>query len=183
MMTAVRKGEAIVMKKTPDIRRITMTALMAALTFVMTVVPRIPTPIGGYVHLGDVIITFSALAFGPWISMIAGGLGTALADLYSGYAQFALASLLVHALQGLAIGLILRRSEGAMALFFAIIVGAGIVVGGYFVAELLLYGMAEALLELLPNTLQGLIGGVVGVPLYLAVKQAYPPLILSHRSS
>lgn len=168
------------MKETLDIRRITLVALMSALIFVMTVVPRIPTPIGGYVHLGDVIITFSALAFGPWVGALAGGIGTALADLYGGYAQFAVISLLVHGLQGLVIGLIVRRSESAVALTLSILAGAVIVVGGYFVAEIFLFGVAEALLELLPNALQGLVGGVVGVPLYMAVKRAYPPLILRH---
>ncbi len=168
------------MQKSIDIRRMTLVALMSALIFVMTAIPRIPTPIGGYVHLGDVIITFSALAFGPWIGAIAGGLGTALADLYMGYAQFAVISLVVHGLQGLAIGLIVRRREGAVTLTLAILAGAAIVVGGYFVAEIFLYGMADALLELLPNALQGLVGGVAGVPLYLAVKRAYPPLMLHH---
>lgn len=170
------------MKNTLDIRQMTLVALMAALIFVMTAIPRIPTPIGGYVHLGDVVITFSALAFGPWVGALGGGVGTALADLYGGYAQFAMISFLVHGLQGVAIAWIVRRSEGSVALVSAILAGAATVVGGYFVAEIFLFGMAEALLELLPNALQGLVGGVVGVPLYLAVKRAYPPLILYHRS-
>ncbi|MGC9398287.1 MAG: ECF transporter S component [Anaerolineae bacterium] len=171
------------MKETQNIRRMTLVALMAALTFVLTLVPRIPTPIGGYVHLGDVIITFSALAFGPWIGAVVGGLGTALADLYGGYVQFALASLLVHGLQGWAVGWIGRRGENTLALTAAVVAGAAIVVAGYFVAEIFLMGIADALLELLPNALQGLVGGIVGVPLYLAVKRAYPPLIFSHRAS
>ena len=160
-----------------NIRRLTLVALMSALIFVMTAIPQIPTPIGGYVHLGDVIITFSALAFGPWVGAVAGGLGTALADLYVGYPQFAAISLVVHGLQGLAMGLIMRRGENAVTLTLTILVGAAIVVGGYFVAEIFLFGIAQASLELLLNALQGLVGGVAGVPLYLAVKRAYPPLI------
>ena len=75
-----------------NIRKITLIALMSAMIFVLTVVPRIPVPAtGGYIHLGDAGITFAACAFGPVIAMAAGGLGTALADLM-GYPQWAVFS-------------------------------------------------------------------------------------------
>jgi len=164
------------MSRSIDIRRITLIALMAGLIFVLTTLPRIPTPIGGYVHLGDVGVTFAALAFGPWVALVAGGLGTALADIYGGYAQFALASLLVHGLQGWALATIVRRRKDVLSLGLAVAVGTLIVVAGYFVAEVLMYGAADAALELVPNALQVLTGGVIGVPLYMAVKKAYPPL-------
>ncbi len=164
------------MPKSVDIRRITITALMAALIFVLTALPRIPTPIGGYVHLGDVGITFAALAFGPWVGMLAGGLGTALADIAGGYAQFALASLLTHGLQGLLVGLIVRRQLNKITLVLAVVAGAVTVVAGYFIAAALMFGLGDAMLEVTANTLQGLTGGIIGAPLYLAVKRAYPPL-------
>jgi uncharacterized membrane protein len=87
------------MSRTTTIWRITITALMSALIFVLTVFLRIPTPVGGYVHLGDVGITFAALAFGPGL-LGCRGLGTALADISGGYAQFAFFSFLVHGVQG-----------------------------------------------------------------------------------
>ena len=164
------------MSRSIDIRRITLTALMAGLIFVLTTLPRIPTPAGGYVHLGDVGVTFAALAFGPWVALVAGGLGTALADIYGGYAQFALASLLIHGFQGWAMATIVRRSKDARYLGLAVAAGTLIVVAGYFVAGTILYGAAIAVSELGMNTLQALTGGVIGVPLYMAVKKAYPPL-------
>ncbi len=48
--------------------------------------------------------------------------------------------------------------------------------GGYFLVEVVLYGMGEAFVELVPNMIQGLVGGVIGVPLYMTVRKAYPPL-------
>jgi uncharacterized membrane protein len=164
------------MPRTTTIWRITITALMSALIFVLTVFLRIPTPVGGYVHLGDVGITFAALAFGPWIAAAAGGLGTALADISGGYAQFAFFSFLVHGFQGIAVGLIVRRKLELPALALAVVVGALIVTGGYFLVEVALYGMGEAFVELVPNLIQGLVGGVIGVPLYMTVRKAYPPL-------
>ncbi len=159
-----------------DIRRMTLAALMAALIFVLTVLPRIPTPVGGYIHLGDVGITFAALAFGPWVAALAGGMGTALADLSAGYAQFALASLLVHGLQGWLMGLLVRRRLAAVPVLAAVLVGTVVLVGGYFLAEVVLLSVAVALTEIPLNIVQGLVGGLVGVSLYFAVARAYPPL-------
>lgn len=163
------------MSQSVTVRRITVTALMSALIFVLTVLPRIPTPIGGYVHLGDVGIMFSALAFGPWVATVAGGIGTALADIGGGYAQFAFFSFLVHGAQGAMVA-VLARKLNSLRLALAVIAGALIVMGGYFLAEVVLYGMGEAILELVPNFIQGLVGGIIGVPLYIMVRKAYPPL-------
>ncbi len=164
------------MVKPTNTRRITLTALMAALIFVLTTLPRVPIPAtGGYVHLGDAGVTFAACAFGPWVAMAAGGLGTALADLL-GFPQWAVFSLIVHGLQGLAVGLILRRGLNVVSGVAATLAGTAIVVGGYFVAGVILVGPGAAAVEMLPNTLQALSGSVIGIPLYWAVQRAYPPL-------
>jgi uncharacterized membrane protein len=157
-------------------RRITLVALMAALIFVLTTLPRVPVPAsGGYVHLGDAGVTFAACAFGPWVAMAAGGLGTAMADLL-GFPQWAIFSLIVHGLQGLLVGLIVRRKLNLVSGVAATVAGTAIVVGGYFAAGVILIGQAAATVEILPNTLQAVSGSVVGIPLYWAVRRAYPPL-------
>ncbi len=159
-----------------DIRRITVTALMAALIFVLTAVPRIPVPAtGGYVHLGDAGITFAAYAFGPLVAMFAGGAGTALADLL-GFPQWAVFSLIVHGLQGWVMGSIVRRKLNLLTIVLSVAAGTLIVIVGYFGAGVILMGVGVATSELLPNTIQGLSGGLVGIPLYIAVRAAYPPL-------
>lgn len=164
------------MAKPVNIRRITLTALMAALIFVMTTLPRIPVPAtGGYVHLGDAGVTFAAAAFGPWVAMAAGGLGTALADLL-GFPQWAIFSLVVHGAQGLLMGLILKRGLNVVRGILATVVSIAVVVGGYFVAGVILESPAVALVEVLPNTFQALSGSIVGLPLYWAVRRAYPAL-------
>lgn len=164
-------------------RRIPLTALMAALVFVLTVVIRLPTAAGGYLHLGDSAIAFSALAFGPWIGGLAGGLGTGLADLYGGYPQFALISFVVHGLQGWVMGLLVQRRLRPGIVILAVLSGSAIVVAGYFLAEIFMVGTAAALSEVPGNTVQSLVGGALGVSLYLAVKRAYPPLTRYHEQS
>ncbi len=164
------------MSRDVNIGRMTLIALMGALIFVLTALGRIPVPAtGGYVHLGDAVITFTAYAFGPWVAMIAGGMGTAMADML-GYPQWAPFSLLIHGAQGLAMGWIVQKRINTLTVILSVAIGAAIVVAGYFAAGTFLLGVGAATGELLFNTLQGISGGVIGVPLYLAVRRAYPPL-------
>lgn len=172
------------MSRDVNIGRMTLIALMGALIFVLTALARIPVPAtGGYVHLGDAAIAFTAFAFGPWVAMFAGGIGTAMADVL-GYPQWAVFSLLIHGAQGLAMGWIVQKRINTMTVLLSVVVGATIVVAGYFAAGAFLVGVGAASLELIPNTLQGISGGLIGVPLYLAVRRAYPPLeSRSHRAA
>ncbi len=212
-----------------DPRLLALAALMAALVFAMTLVRLFPTPPGGYIHLGDGGVNFAAFAFGPWVGGVVGGLGTALADITGGYGVWALASFIIHGLQGIAVGWLssaIRRSwtappsagptsdiadetSGAdetpgaddtpaadleqgrsqpfvtglrlhgpeiAGLIFAAIVGGIIVVVGYIPAGLIIAGEV-AWAEVPWNIVQVLIGAVIGIPLFLLVRQAYPPLL------
>jgi uncharacterized membrane protein len=153
-----------------------VTAVMAAVVFVLTRLVQVPTPARGYVHLGDAGVFFAAFAFGPWVGAIAGGLGTLLADITSGFPLWAPFSLVIHGAQGLAVGWLSRRWPDTKGLILAAVVGGAIVVLGYLGAGLLLSGLGAALGELPLNLLQVTAGAVVGVPLFLAVRRAYPPV-------
>ncbi len=168
------------MARPVNIRRITLTALTAALVFVLTTVPRIPVPAtGGYVHLGDAGIMFAAAAFGPWVAAAAGGLGTALADLV-GFPQWAVFSLIVHGLQGLAVGWIFHRGLSWPRVALAAVASIVIVATGYFLAGVILESAAVAVLEIVPNIVQAFSGSIIGLPLFWAVRRAYPPLEKYH---
>ncbi len=162
--------------------RIASLAVLTAVTAVFTFAVRIPVaPTRGYLNLGDVAIYFSAFSFGPLTALVTGGLGTALADLISGYSQFAPISLVVHGLQGLVAGLIAVRGaagRGGFSPYWLLGVAAGLVVmcAGYLVAEAFMFGIGPALVELPGNVLQNVAGALGGVPLALAVRRAYPPI-------
>ena len=160
-----------------DPRLLAVAAVMTAVTFVLTRVVQVPTPVVGYIHLGDVGVFFSAFAFGPWVGAVAGGLGTALADLTSGYAQWAPFSLLIHGAQGLFVGWASARWQGVRGLLIAAVVGGAIVVAGYLLAGILLQGFGAALTEVPLNIIQVAAGAIVSVPLFAAVRQAYPPIV------
>lgn len=159
-------------------RTLATTGIMTALVLGLTLIHLAISPIGGYVHLGDIAIYFTAFAFGPWAGLIAGGLGTALADVVSGYAIFAPLSLVVHGLQGLLAGLIVWRRPSAGRVALATVVGGLVLVAGYYIGEALIPvfgGPAVALSEVPFNVVQAVFGAL-GAVVYAAVARAYPAL-------
>jgi len=182
-MNEPRKRGAVV--RSPAFR-IASLAILTAVTAVFTYVVRIPVaPTRGYLNLGDVAIYFTAFTFGPVTALVSGGLGTALADIISGYSQWAPISLLVHGLQGLVAGMlggIVRRGAGdARGVFnpFWLAGAAGgtvLMCGGYLLAGNFMVGFGAALVELPGNLLQNLAGVVGAIPLAMAVRRAYPPV-------
>lgn len=179
--------------------RIVSVSVLTAVTAVFTLLIRIPiAPTRGYINLGDVAIFFTAFTFGPITALISGGLGTAIADLLSGYAQWAPISLVIHGLQGLAAGLIVRKhliqfqKNTANAAEFdeyreksgrkmvvsltAGLVGTIIMVGLYFLSGAALYGIGPAAFEVPGNIIQCAVGFIGGYMLTRAVVRAYPPV-------
>lgn len=149
-------------------------AVLIALIAVFTLLIRIPTPARGYVNLSDVAITFAGLAFGPWVGAIAGGIGTALADLLGGFAPYAPISFIAHGLQGFLVGLIGYRQSSLFRMVLAWLAGAAAMLAGYLLGGALYVGLPTALLEVPLNAFQTLIGALVGIPLVFAVRKAYP---------
>lgn len=159
-----------------DPRVASLVAIMIAVVYVLTRLVQIPIGSQGFIHLGDAAIYFTAFAFGPWVAAVAGGLGTSLVDATTGYAQWAIFSLLVHGIQGYVAGLLTQRIPGLYGQLIAVSSGGLILIVGYFAAGVLLTGVGEAVTGILPNALQALSGGIVGIPLFAAVLHAYPPL-------
>ncbi len=153
-------------------------AVLIALVAVFTLLPRVPVPAtGGYANLSAVAVTFSGLAFGPFVGGIAGGVGTAIADLLGGFLPFAPLSLIAHGLEGVLIGLLGRGQRSVSRMVIAWLAGGLAMMAVYFIGEsLFLTGPAAALAELPFNAFQAALGAVVGIPLVLAVRRAYPAI-------
>lgn len=88
--------------KTKDVA---ISGIMIALVFVLTFAIKVPVPFTrGYVHLGDSMIFISAILFGRRVGALAGGLGSALADLVGGYAYWAIPTLIIKSVMGALVG-------------------------------------------------------------------------------
>jgi uncharacterized membrane protein len=161
-----------------DVRRIALVVVMAAVTCTLTLVVKVPIPAtGGYIHLGDMAANFAALAFGPWLGFLIAGGGMAIADLIVGYAIFAPGTFVVHGLQAVVVAY-LGRGRKIWVMFLAAAAGGVVVVAGYFVYEWLFLqmGAVTAAKEIPANILQ-VATGLIGVPVYVLVARAYPPLV------
>ncbi len=142
-------------------------AIMTALATIMTLVIQIPYPgTSGYFNFGDTMVMLGGLLLGPLGGFFAGGVGSALADVISGWTFYAPITLVVKGLEGMAVGYLGTRVRGSAKInrmdVFAVIIGAVIMLTGYFIAQVVLFGIPAAIGELVTvNLAQVTIGGVV----------------------
>jgi uncharacterized membrane protein len=158
--------------------KLLLAAIMAALVTVATVLVQIPNPAtGGYINFGDIMIFVSALMFGPAVGGFAGGIGSFLADIASGYAFFAPYTLVIKGSEGLIVGLISNRRSVSRDVL-GVVLGGSVMIVGYFVAEFypLQLGWA-ALTEVPGNISQVIVGAVVGIPVTLALRKRLPEIL------
>ncbi len=164
-------------------RQLTLTALMIALTTVATMVIRIPVPATqGYINLGDSMVYISALLFGPVTGLLAGGIGSALADLLGGYGQFAPYTFVIKGLEGLIVGVVAWQAArgpvptGLARAVGAVLVGGAVMVLGYFLAEayVMRIGIQAASAEVPGNIFQVVGGLIVAIPAALLLRNLVP---------
>ena len=153
-------------------KSIAIYALMSALVMVTTFAVRIPmVATDGYLNLGDGILLFCGVAFGPVAGLIAGGIGSALADLIAGYAHWILPTFLIKGLEGALAGLLFYLlNKGSKNRFLsatiATLPSALLMVVGYFFASWIMKGSAAVAWTSVPgNAIQGAVG--VALSLFL----------------
>ena len=150
-------------------------AMFAALVCAATAAVRIPIPATqGYANLGDALVLLSAFFLGPLYGGLAAGVGSALADLFAGYALYAPGTAVVKGLCAVTAALLLRllRSRLRWAHVPAAVVGECVMVGGYFVYESTILGFGMAAAGSVPaNVIQGAVGVIGGVILYQALRK------------
>lgn len=157
------------------IRKLVISALMAALVCVATMVVRIPTPTNGYVNLGDCFVLLSGWLLGPWWGGAAAGIGSMLTDLFAGYTSFAPGTFLLKGLMAVMAYFLYTAMKKSSA--GAIVSGVAAelwMAGGYFVYEALAlqYGIGAAV-GIPSNLVQGAVGLVVGFILLKIFQKAH----------
>lgn len=156
-------------------RRIVWAGLLTALTTVATLVVQVPSPTGGYINAGDAVVLLSAYLLGPLWGFLAAGIGSALADLISGYAVYVPATLIIKGLMALTAASVLRGAKGEKKLGFAVlgsITAELIMIAGYFVFTAAVLGLGwGGAAEIPGNCVQGAFGAIAGTALYTALSR------------
>ena len=158
-------------------REIAISAIMASLVCAMTLLIQFPVPATqGFFNVGDAMVMAAALTFGPIVGFFAGGIGSSLADLIGGWYVWVPFTLVIKGLEGFLAGSIMvldDEDKGVKKKIVAWIVAGSEMVIGYFLVQYYMYGLGAALTEMPFNILQMVVGGIVGIPLSIAIAQRF----------
>jgi uncharacterized membrane protein len=175
-MTQIQGGSKL--RNNNLIRKLTLGGLMIALVFVTTFSIKIPVPFTqGYIHGGDSMIFVAAILLGWKYGALAGGLGSALADLIGGYTHWVLPTLIIKTIMGALIGLIAQKSRNnkrllSISQFLGMLVGGTWMVLGYYGAAAIIYGSFIVPIYSIPwNILQFAIGLIIACLIIVALKK------------
>lgn len=153
-------------------KRLVLTALLAALTCVATLIITVPSPTGGFMNLGDTIVLLSAYLLGPLWGAAAAGIGSAMADMIAGYALYVPATLVIKGTMALLAALLYRTLDRkSRAILLCGFLAEVVMVLGYWGYDGLLMGsLAGAAVGIPSNLMQALFGLAASSALALALK-------------
>lgn len=169
------------MKQNHRIYKLSAAALLAAFTTVATLLIQIPTPTKGYLNLGDCFVNLSAWILGPAYGAAAAGIGSAMADVISGYFIYAPATLVIKALMAFVsfsvYHMISKKSGTILSRITAASIAEVIMIVGYAGFEAVLYGsLTTAMLGMPSNLVQGIMGAASSVTVYELIIKRIPQL-------
>ncbi len=150
-------------------QKIVFSSMLASLACVATMIIKIPSPLNGYINLGDCIVLLAGWFLSPVYGFLSAGLGSALADLFAGYVTYAPATFLIKGLMALiAFGgfqFMNKRFGNPAAQMISGAAAEIFMIAGYWVFEGFLYGFAASAVNIPANGVQGIAGLIMGMVL------------------
>ncbi len=161
--------------KQKKLQKLAIAALLTAIVCVATFIVKIPSPAtNGYFNLGDCFVLLSGWLIGPVYGALAAGLGSALADILSGYAQYALPTFVIKALMAVSAFWVVKalNKKRIIGKILGGISAEAIMVLGYFGYEAIVlgYGLAASG-SILSNVMQGIVGIIAGIAVTTAIEK------------
>lgn len=160
--------------KTP-IKKIVISSLLASLICVATMLIKIPSPLKGYLNLGDGIVLLSGWLLSPFYGFMAAGIGSALADIFSGYAIYSPATFVIKGVMAVAAYYIYKalckKHSNSFAVIISGLISETAMVLGYFIFEGVLYGFSPSIVNIPANAIQGIAGIILGTVLIKVFKK------------
>lgn len=148
------------------VKKLVLAALLAALAYCATLIIHIPSPIGGYLNLGDCIVLLAGWLLGPAYGAAAAGLGSALADLTLGYTIYIPGTFVIKALMAVVAYYAAKAVPGKTVVKSVVsgVLAEVVMVGGYFCFEATILGNGlGAAVGIASNLMQALAGIVCAV--------------------
>ena len=149
------------------IQKIVFASMFAALVCVATMIIKLPSPLGGYVNIGDCIVLLCGWTLSPVYAFLAAAIGSALADIFSSYAIYAPATFLIKGLMALLAWFLFNVLSKRVKPFPSRLIGGicaeVVMIGGYLVFESFIYGFEPSLVNVPANAIQAVAGLAVGM--------------------
>ena len=146
---------------------IVLASLMAALTCIATMIIHIPSPLKGYINLGDCIVLSAGWILSPAYGFLAAGIGSALADFFSGYITYAPATFLIKGLMAVIAfygsQILHKKLDKLPSLIISGAAAEVVMILGYFVFEGFLYGFIPSAVNIPANSVQGIAGLIIAI--------------------
>ena len=159
-----------------ETKRLVTAALLAAMTCVATMVIKVPSPLNGYLNLGDCIVLLAGWMLSPALAFLSAGLGSALADVFSGYVTYAIPTFIIKGLMALiafyGFKLLNKRLGDVLSRLISGISAEITMILGYYLFEGFLYGFIPSAVNIPANAVQGVAGLVLGVLLIKLFQRA-----------
>lgn len=154
-----------------SLHKLVLTALMASLVCVATMIIRVPAPVnGGYINLGDSIVLLATWMIAPPYGWIAAAFGSSLADILSGYVVYAPATFVIKGVMSVVAYYAYKSLNNAcrrkISRVISAVIAEIVMVLGYYLYEGILYGFVPSLANIPSNIIQGIAGVAVGLILY-----------------
>ena len=157
-------------------KRIVIAALMASMVCVATMLIKIPSPMKGYLNIGDCIVLLCGWLLAPAYGFIAAGFGSALADMFSGYITYAPATFLIKGAMAViafaCFKLMNKRIDKLSSQIIGAVLAELTMVLGYFVFEGLMYGFVPSAANIPANAVQGAAGLILGILLVKVLERS-----------
>ena len=150
-------------------KKVVTASMLAALVCVATMIIKIPSPLKGYINLGDCIVLLAGWSLSPVYGFLAAGIGSALADVFSGYIAYAPATFVIKGLIAIiacfGFHLLHKRLGDFLSRILSGALSEIIMILGYFAFEGFLYGFVPSLVNIPANAVQGVAGLIIGTML------------------
>lgn len=146
-------------------QRIVLSSLLASLVCVATMIIKIPSPLKGYLNLGDCVVLLSGWLLSPLYGFLTAGIGSALADIFSGYIIYAPATFVIKGLMALAAYYISKMISPLKARILSGFIAEIIMIAGYFIFEGFMYGFGPSAVNIPANAVQAAAGLILGIVL------------------